>query len=675
MFARARYSWHLNKLEKIVENIAKVQQQLMTSRKRVRAVKASTLATLICTCSLAALTAGNASAETISQVYTFGDSTSDVGSTGKVYTSQGKLWIEYVGTALGYPSTFARSYSVDENNVITVTKPSGSNNNYAVGGAPIVPTAESYGSLDEQISSFVADHKRFKKNDLVFIWGGGNDLGLAPRGDAGPFDYVPNNLTAFVSGYKAQIDKLQALGARNIVAFGLPIGLQPDQALEDVFQGLAESDPDAAEFYTPQSYSKYKADLAAQTVASEKLTWKMLKSEGVYVLDFNKLAEDVRTNLPKYGFQFGNDNYQGRGEEGASDRPETFPNDGNIFSSNPPHYTDAMHRVIADFTIAQLRARDQHTGVLLQSDSVMRLGAERTDDAMRQGVAAAGGSDEVGRWRIYGGAMGGGDLRRSSGGTDKELRTDALGAEVGADGLLSPDWLVGVKGSVTKLGGKFAQGTGGYDAKTFEVSLYNSLRLMPKLRLNGSLHYGRLDYTSLYRDTALGLKAKVRAEGETTGSFVGAKVGVTYSMGGPRWMQEVTGAVSYGKTRLDAYTEKKGPISLAYGNDDLESNRVSIGYHIEKIDPASKIRPFFDLTLDQNLSKKTVTVNVGPTPDMLVAYQTEPGTTKGQVGLGVGFSWIVDDQSAVRVLLQQAVQSGKKTESASLLSVNYSRSF
>jgi phospholipase/lecithinase/hemolysin len=662
-------------LEKIVEKFIKAQQGLTGRVSTPTGRKISTLATLICTCSLAALTAGNASAETISQVYTFGDSTSDVGSTGLVYTSQGKLWIEYVGTALGYPSTYARSYSVDENNVITVTKRNGSNNNYAVGGAPIVPTAESYGSLDEQISSFVADHKQFKKNDLVFIWGGGNDLGLAPRGAAGPFDYVPNNLTAFVSGYKAQIDKLQALGARNIVAFGLPIGLQPDQALEDIFQGLAETDPDAAAIYTPQSASKYKADFAAQIVASEKLTWKMLKSEGVYVLDFNKLAEDVRTNLPKYGFKYGNDNYQGRGDPTASDHPETFPNDGNIFSSNPPHYTDAMHRVIADFTLAQLRARDQHAGVLLQSDTLMRLGAERADDAIRQGLAAAPASDGAGRWRVYGGAMGGGDLRRSSGGTDKALTTDALGAELGADGLLSPDWLVGVKGSVTKLGGEFAQGTGGYDANTFEVSLYNSLRLTPKLRLNGSLHYGRLDYTSLYRDTPLGLKARVRAEGETTGSFVGGKVGLTYAMGGPSWMQEVTTSVSYGKTRLDAYSENKGPIALAYGNDDLESNRVSIGYHIEKIDPASKIRPFFDLTLDQNLAKKTLKVNVGPTPDMLVAYQTEPGTTKGQVGLGVGFSWIVDDQSAVRVLLQQTVQSGKRTESASLLRLNYSRSF
>lgn len=658
-----------------MEEIEKIQKNSPRRSGHNPTEKAGRLAALVCTASLAALCAASASAEPISQVYTFGDSTSDVGSTGKVYTSQGKLWIDYVGTALGYPSTYARSYSVDENNVITVTKRSGSNNNYAVGGAPIVATAESYGSLDKQISSFVEDHKRFERNDLVFIWGGGNDLGLAPHGDAGPFDYVPDNLTAFVSGYKAQIDKLQALGARNIVAFGLPVGLQPDQALEDVFQGIAEADPDAAAVYTPESAAKYKSAVRAQTEASEKLTWTMLKSEGVYVLDFNKLADDVRTNLPKYGFKYGNDNYQGRGDPTASDRPETFPNDGNIFSSNPPHYTDAMHQVIADFTLAQLRARDQHTAVLLQSDTLMRLGAERSDDAIRQGLAAARGSDTTGQWRVYGGAKGGGDLRRSTGGTDKELRTDATAAEIGADRLLSPDWLVGLKGEVTHLGGEFAQKTGGYDANTYQVSLYNSLRLTPKLRVNGSLHYGRLDYSSLYRDTPLGLKARVRAEGETSGSFVGGKVGLTYSMGGPRWMQEVTTAFSYGKTRLDAYSEKQGPISLAYGNDDIESKRVSIGYHIEKIDPASKFRPFFDLTLDQNLAKKTVNVTVGPTRDMLVAYQTEPSTIKGQIGLGLGFSWIIDEQSAVRVLMQETVQAGKNTESASLLSLNYSRTF
>lgn len=658
-----------------MEEIEKFQKNLPRRAAHNSTSKASRLAALICTASLAALCAANATAETISQVYTFGDSTSDVGSTDQKYTSQRKLWIDYVGTALGYPSTPARFYNVDENFVITVTKKSGSNNNYAVGGAPIVPVLNDYSNLPGQISAFVADHKAFKRSDLVFIWGGGNDLGLAPRGNAGPFDYVPNDLNVFVTGYKTQIDRLQSLGARNIVAFGLPIGLQPDQALADVFAFQAATDADLASAYAPESAPKYTAAKAAQTMASEKLTRKMLKSEGVYVLDFNKLAEDVRTNLPKYGFKYGNDNYQGRGDPTASDRPETFPNDGNIFSSNPPHYTDAMHRVIADFTLAQLRARDQHTAVLLQSDTLMRLGAERSDDAIRQGLAAAGGSDAIGQWRVYGGAKGGGGLRRSTGGTDKELRTDATAFEIGADRLLSPDWLFGLKGEVTHLGGEFAQKTGGYDANAYQVSFYNSLRLTPKLRVNGSLHYGRLDYTSLYRDTPLGLKARVRAEGETSGSFVGGMLGLTYSIGGPRWMQEITTAVSYGKTRLDAYSEKQGPISLAYGNDDLESKRVSIGYHIEKIDPASRFRPFFDLTLDQSLAKKTVKVNVGPTRDMLVAYQTEPTTTKGQIGLGLGFSWIIDEQSAVRVLMQESVQAGRNTESASLLSLNYSRTF
>ena len=363
---------------------------------------------------LAGLSATPLLAAPISQIYSFGDSTTDVGAAGDRYTSQGSLWIESLGARLGHPSTPARLISQDSNGDFVLTPNGG--NNYAVGGAGVVPSPGN-ASLEQQITVFNQDHARFKRNDLVFIWIGENDLSAA---STQPAVYSPNDISVFLATYEAQLNRLRALGARNVVAFGLPVKLSPDQAIEDVFASDGFDAATTRAYLDARAAHKAKLDQAAR---------RLLTAQNVYVLDFDKLAEDVRLNVSKYGFLYANDNYQGRGDPTAPDRPETFANDGNVFSANATHYTDAMHQVIADYVAAQLRARDQFTSVLTQSmftfqQETGKIAQNTTPSAFLETNARGRVQQrESGTLKAWAGLTGSGSTKADNSGTDTTFAT------------------------------------------------------------------------------------------------------------------------------------------------------------------------------------------------------------------------------------------------------------
>ena len=575
----------------------------------------------------------------ISQIYSFGDSTTDVGAAGERYTSQGRLWIESLGARLGHPSTPARLISQDSNGDFVLTPNGG--NNYAVGGAGVVPYPDN-ASLEQQITVFNQDHARFKRNDLVFIWIGENDLGAASTQSG---VYIPNDIPLFLATYEAQLNRLRALGARNVVAFGLPNKLFPDQGFEDLF---------ASEGFDAATTRAYIDARAAHSAKLDQATRRLLTAQNVYVLDFDKLAEDVRLNVSKYGFLYANDNYQGRGDPTAGDRPETFANDGNVFSASFTHYTDAMHQVIADYVAAQLRARDQFTSVLTQS--MFNFQQETGVLAQTNTLSAFLESDargrlhqrEAGTWKTKAGLTGSGTTKSDTGGTDTNLVTGQGGGYVAGDVAMSKDWLLGGRFSYTKTHGKFGDSISGnqcegeygsLDQSTALLSLYTVHRLTDSAYLNATVSYGATNYDKIKRRASLGSVAKEQTQGDTTGDSLSASIGGGYDIPLGNWTVTPNASVSFERTSIAGYSERAGVLGLAYGDADYNALRGSLGVRAQLTGGTSKLRPFFGLNISRDFNADDITVKVGPDRASVVDYTTErPNRTLGTASVGANYS-------------------------------------
>jgi outer membrane lipase/esterase len=588
---------------------------------------------------LAGLTVTRLQAAPISQIYSFGDSRVDVGAAGERYTSQGSLWIESLGARLGHPSTPARLISQDSNGDVVLIPNGG--NNYAVGGATVVPNPDR-ANLEQQITVFNQDHARFARNDLVFIWVGENDLGAA---STQPAVYTPNDIPVFLATYEAQLNRLRALGARNVVAFGLPVKLSPDQAIEDVF---ASGGFDAA---TTRAYLDAKA---AHTAKLDQAARRLLTAQNVYVLDFNKLAEDVRVNVAKYGFLYANDNYQGRGDPTAPDHPETFANDGNVFSANATHYTDAMHQVIADYVAAQLRARDQFTSVLTQS--MFNFQQETGASAQANTLSSFLESDSLGRvhqreagtWKTQAGLTGRSSTEADSGGSDTDLLTGQGGGYVAGDVAMSNDWLLGGRFSFTNSDGRFGDSLsnnkregeyGSLDQSTAMLSLYAVHRLTDSAYLNTMVSYGATNYDKINRRASLGSVAQEQTQGDTTGDFMSASIGGGFDIPLGNWTVTPNASLSYESISIDGYSERQNVLGLAYGDADYNALRGSLGVRAQLTGGTSKLRPFFGLNVSRDFIADEITVQVGPERASVVDYTTErPNRTLGTASVGANYS-------------------------------------
>ncbi len=168
---------------------------------RVLPVLAGLAAAWVMTISPAARAAG------FTQLYVFGDSLSDVGNNGRY--SDGYLWDEHVAGAYGLKCLPSSQGGTD----------------YAVSGALITSGKN---SLPNQLSDYLATHRKADPNALYAIWGGGNDvLSTIGNGAAGP--------AIQAEGVKRTLAMLKALyqaGARQFL-----VGLVPHTDLTPEVQG------------------------------------------------------------------------------------------------------------------------------------------------------------------------------------------------------------------------------------------------------------------------------------------------------------------------------------------------------------------------------------------------------------------------------------------------------
>lgn len=554
-----------------------------------------------------------AHADPIGQIVVFGDSNADLGAQGPARrpTNQGQMWSERLATALGEPLSLAREIQFDANgDPVALLNRGGTS--YAVNGA----TALSFDccvSLGQQIDLFVADRGRFRADDLAFVWITRNDITTALP------DGLPYSATLYADAFVEQIDRLRALGARNIVAFGAEIGLIPEQH--------------ALDLGTPPELI---AVLREESRLADAALWPRLAERNVFIIDMDKLGEDVRRNPQKYGFVATTESYQLRDAflagGGAPIDDGDVPNDGNVFTVDG-HYTSAMQAVVADYTLAQLRARDQFASVLSNSAMEFQTAGDALD-ALRR-------NDQQPGWRLVFAPTAGRIDQEGAGPLDPELNQTHAGAAFMVQGTLADGVLAGGGLIVQRTDAEFVGDSGAVKGLSSLLAGYISKRLTPGVSVELRGGYGHLDIDRFERRAKLGAAARERVEGSTSGHFTTAGVALRSEHAFQGWTARFGAGVDYQRTEIKGFDERPNVLALSYGDSHVSSILGSLDVSISGDPSDGQWRPFAALSVTRDFSDDAIDVKLGPTAATRATYADQrdfEARASGEIGAAVALS-------------------------------------
>lgn len=580
-----------------------------------------------------------------SDVYVFGDSSADLGSQGpdRRPTNKGEMWSETLAKRIGRTSTFARSLTYDGDGNLIANVPTGGNS-YAVNGSTAQRYADVF-TLSDQVDFFVQDKKKFQSDDLVFVWITRNDITSAF------IDGVSYDPNAYADAFIGGIDKMQRAGARNIVSYGAETKFLPNQWSLDV--GFTQENLD---------------QLEVATVASEAALWPKLAAKNVYILDLNRLTEDVRLNPAKYGFLYTTENYQGRGDTSGK-ASQDYDNDGNVFT-NDGHYTTAMQGVVSDFALAQVRARDQYTTILVDTAYAFRsalsgVGANRTDGL------TAGSQD----WRVFSGGTYAGAASKRQGLTDVDLIQDGFAGYAGAELRLDAEWRIGGQLDLGLRKGTFDDNSGKADANSAQISGYVTHQFGDGWFAHATASAGGVRFVSIKRTSKLGATASAEAEGSTGARFGAAQLGVGKVTRLDDWLLTAEGQWSVERTTIKGYREKSGVLALTYGESDVASNLLSVAVRAELPAKAEQFSPYAGVRYTHDFQNKDVTVRLGPTGDTVVDYVTERAF-QDQADLELGVSYLTSSGLKLKGAVRSSLHfAGEKSWADATLQIGLEAAF
>lgn len=550
----------------------------------------------------------------VSEIYTFGDSTADVGAFGERYTNRGQMWVERLGDALGHKVTAARIVDMtklpaDPNHFefseLAWKKNGG--NDYAFGGAAAyygVPLAPAFA---DELAFFKQDHQSIDRNALTLIWKGGND----------PF-YALQIGTTFkvepvVQAHVAMIDGLKGLGARNIVAFSEPTK-------------LLYADPS----YDPADIAQFSKDVAQSNAALRTAYTKA----GVYVIDTGKLGDDVLAHLQQYGFKYGNDS------QVCGDLPALpacdLPNDGHVFGVTG-HFSSAMHAVVGDYALAQLQARDRFAELVQRPVGLVRQSRGAFDQRLfsRLPGEASPGVDGV---LAFGGVTASRTGRAGKTDLMADSRVDKAGVYFGLDTLLSPNLLAGAAVSLDRAKFIAPQDTGRAHADLRTLHLFGAWSPTSAAHIDLTLSGAQVAFDDISRTAHLGAVATAKSSGDTSGLAASARVRGGYDFKVGAWRVTPNVAVTTDYSRLHGFSETGSVLDIAYGRSSYRGTSASAGVNIELADREAALRPYLAVDVSRALTDGTTRVMAGPDAKSLVAYRVEdPRKTQGHVAAGVRY--------------------------------------
>jgi outer membrane lipase/esterase len=548
-----------------------------------------------------AIAATSAQALTFSGLYVFGDSLSDTGyfrpalaaavgpaaaaGLGRFTTNPGPVWSELIAQQYGGNS-----------------KPANAGGGiYAQGGAQAVGNAppSRVGPLNQQrpsatqISEYLAASGGVADpNALYGVWFGANDIFTQLEGLLGGAltqAQVQTNVVSTASAEVAQIARLQAAGARNILVFAIPdIGVTPAFA----------SNPATS-------------SVTAITAGYNTTLFNGIKALNLNVIpvDTFKLLAEVRANASAFGFtNITTPACLPIGSSAITCSAANIPAGAatSYLYSDPVHPTSGAHAVVADFVKSLIDGPNAY-GTMAEIPLGTRGAHIRTLDAgLRTGQLG-----QLGRVAVFAAGDGGKyDIatNRLSPSTDSKNRTATVGVTFRASDAMTFGLALGKTTSDATI-----SSIGKFETNETLGSAFGSFK-SDGLYANFTATIADLKFDNIRRNVKLGTVMRVNSA-ETKGNNASANftLGYDFALGaasvGP-YLSYTTQSVT-----VNSFSERNGTANvlstdLKIGDQDRTSRITSLGVRASA--DFGKWTPFVRVSVDQEGNREQRVVTATP---------------------------------------------------------------
>ncbi|RMH91038.1 autotransporter domain-containing protein [Lysobacter pythonis] len=590
----------------------------MSAIRKIRRLKAATLATALACAALPSL----AQQGPFSQTVFFGDSLTDAGYfrpllplaaqpvIGQFTTNPGLVWSQFLAD---YYRTDASTAWLATGRVPLADK----GGNYAVGGARVGTEVNGALGYTPSLSSQLAEHLRrgggrADADALYTVWGGANDLFAVTNDGADP----AATLAAAVGAEVGVVDKLHAAGARYIL-----VPTVPDIGITPAFRAKG-----AAAMAQGSALAAAYNDALFKGLAARNLR--------VIPLDTYRLLGEVVADPGTYGFR----NVSGTACQPQITAQSLACNPTSYVSPDAPytyafadgvHPGSAAHAILADYAVATIEGPRQ---VAVLPHSAATVGRQRADRVAEQ--LASRGDAEGGRFwgglrydnqRYPRGAMVGDGFE--GGGASLGLGYDR---NAGA-------WVYGGYLDAGRQRIDYGARRGDFRQREIGLGGYVGWR-GDNAWFDGQLGYSKLQF-DVSRQVPLGPATRGH-DGRADGRNLSAGLGAGWRFGHDGLRHGPLLRVLAQKIRVDGYAESRPELAtaLSFPSQAFDSLQVSAGWQAEWM-LGEHTRPYARLTAEREF---------GDRPEQAFARMSSmPGTPDyavpaprfddryGRLGLGV----------------------------------------
>lgn len=505
-------------------------------------------------------------------VYVFGDSLSDAGAftnfvaaigrptANRFTTNPGSIWAENIGNSYGVAVTPA--YAL---NPATAVFSATGGTDYAIGGARVTLTpgvftasaaiAANIVPLTDQITTNLGQTGGVAKADALYLfWGGANDVfhQFGAVGVGLPVANAAAAVTTAAADAVAQIKRLQAAGARNLVVLALPdMGINPFAASTGgAGAGLLTSLSGAYD-------TALKQGLSAAGVTN------------IAYLDPRGLFADINARPAAYGLTNTTIPACGASSSLGCGTAQQIPGSSTYMFADGVHPSAASHKIISDWVYATLEAPSRFSA--MAALPIGRLGAQwrALDSRMLNNETADTPSGQ--------GFFVTGDYAPTH--LDATPNLPALSGNgksvtIGVDrtwGTLVGGVALGLSDNNFDLGGN----AGKLKYTETVLSAFGSSRIEDAYT-EATFSYATFDFDTT-RNVTLGALT-LSNSGSTRASQWGLKLGGGYNLKRGDLVHGPIAALSWEKVRVDGFSENVGVTAMSFGEQSRESMRHRIGW-------------------------------------------------------------------------------------------------
>jgi len=413
-------------------------------------------------------------------------------------------------------------------------------------------------------AGYLAEFGRADRNALYYINGGGNNV---IQGLMVDFATASASASELVAGVAA----LQQAGARYIVVSDLPdVGNTP--------LGLLTGQ---------------RANMSAITgVFNQELDRQLAELGGnILRLNFNALLGEVYADLESFGFDASLnqintcfDNGTG-GSSGCGPLADSTwaingatPNPDRLIFNDGVHPTTAVHRISGDYLYSVLSAPAQ---ISLLSEMGLASLTGHQQHLRDRSQAQRGSWQASGNWNLF---VAGGGARSDFKSDQVVPSSDSKGIQltVGGSYRLDDNWRLGLALGLQrqKLD---TDSKSRYELDSQMITAFAQYQ-RERAWADASLSYGRLDYSDLKRQFALGIAQRAET-GDTDGSLLALSARIGYDLANPGTGWHVSPFMSADVARIDVdgYREAGNrSTALFFGDQQRDSQRLGLGLQMKR---------------------------------------------------------------------------------------------